>query len=274
MDLTPLPGRTAEELSKNLEYVRNTLVNTRRGRAAERVAAFLAWAADAARMLRYLLAPTDVEALIFTPGYSRVLTVPAIAPEKVLNDLVTTETDDRLAVLDAALTSLDSYRKRWAGAGQLVIFDTNVYLHQPDHVTLETLDIPGLLGVDSEPIRLLIPIVVVDELDGLKQHDKSRSTARRTLAYLDSHLADGLTGRIREAGPSAHTFRGDVTAEIVFDPPGHQRLTITDDEIIDRAMAIQALAGRPVRMVTFDLGMAMRARGRGLIVQKLGDPPN
>jgi Pyridoxamine 5'-phosphate oxidase len=36
----------------------------------------------------------------------------------------------------------------------------------------------------------------------------------------------------------------------VFDPPGHIRLPITDDEIIDRALSFRPLTGRLLRLVT------------------------
>jgi hypothetical protein len=76
--------------------------------------------------------------------------------------------------------------------------------------------------------------------------------------------ADGLT-------------RSEVTIEMVFDPPGHTRLSITDDEIIDRALAVESLAGRKVTLLTYDTGQSTRARNAGLQVlklrQEIGDEP-
>lgn len=54
--------------------------------------------------------------------------------------------------------------------------------------------------------------------------------------------------------------------ELLFDPPNHQRLPDPDAEIVDRALAVQTLAGRPVTMVTYDVSMALRARYAGLKV--------
>ena len=62
-----------------------------------------------------------------------------------------------------------------------------------------------------------------------------------------------LFGRERTFGREP-TRRGDL--EIVFDPPGHSRLPINDDELVDQAQAIQALAGREVTMFTYDTGQA------------------
>ena len=63
--------------------------------------------------------------------------------------------------------------------------------------------------------------------------------------------------------------RGEVTIELVFDPPGHVRLPINDDEIIDRALAIEPLADRKVTLLTYDTGQSTRARSAGLQVIKL-----
>ena len=59
---------------------------------------------------------------------------------------------------------------------------------------------------------------------------------------------------------------------MVFDPPGHVRLPINDDEIIDRALTIQPLVGRPVTLLTYDTGQSTRARNAGLRVKKLTKP--
>ncbi|MFF7977156.1 hypothetical protein [Streptomyces sp. NPDC007905] len=57
--------------------------------------------------------------------------------------------------------------------------------------------------------------------------------------------------------------------EIVLEQPGHVRLPIPDDEIIDRAVAIQALAARPVRLLTCDTGQHTRGCADGLKVTKV-----
>jgi hypothetical protein len=58
----------------------------------------------------------------------------------------------------------------------------------------------------------------------------------------------------------------------LFDPPRHERLPINDDEIIDRAVAAQGLAGASVTLLTFDTSQAARARNAGLAVNKLTKP--
>lgn len=60
--------------------------------------------------------------------------------------------------------------------------------------------------------------------------------------------------------------------DLLFDPPGHARPPINDDEIIDRALAAQALAGTALTLLTFDTSQAARARNAGLQVSKLTVP--
>jgi hypothetical protein len=59
--------------------------------------------------------------------------------------------------------------------------------------------------------------------------------------------------------------------------PGHTRLPINDDEIIDRTLTIQRLAAGHVTLLTYDTGQSTRARAAGLRVNKLskdiGDEP-
>jgi hypothetical protein len=121
-------------------------------------------------------------------------------------------------------------------------------------------------------------MVVVDELDRLEESSNRdvRWRARYTLAVLDRVLGDSDAGRLRardDTGVETGLIpKGEVTVEIVFDPPGHLRLPIADDEIVDGALAIQTLAGRPVTMITYDTGQAHRARMRGLKTLKLEMP--
>jgi hypothetical protein len=44
---------------------------------------------------------------------------------------------------------------------------------------------------------------------------------------------------------------------------------LNDDEIVDRAVAVQRLAERQVTLVTYDTGMSTRGRNAGLKVAKL-----
>jgi predicted ribonuclease YlaK len=199
-----------------------------------------------------------------------------------VNGLLSTELDQRTAAFEAAHTALDTQIKYWSQPGCFVVLDTSVYITHPDK--LEDTDFAALLDVRGEPVHILVPIVVVDELDGLKKRGQRNVPWRAsyTLAVLDRVLA-GTTGaaRLREEDFSALRTgglpRGEVTIEVLLDPPGHVRLPINDDEIIDRALTAQPLTGRALTLVTYDTGQSIRARSAGLRVRKLtieiGDEP-
>ena len=168
---------------------------------------------------------------------------------------------------------------QWVTAGPevFVVLDTNVFLEHPQK--LEELDLAPIVGVRGEPIHVLVPIVVIDELDGLKQHGdrKVRWRAGYTLAVLDRVLPrPTAVARLRDGDFSALSSggipRGEVSVEVLFDPPGHVRLPINDDKIIDRALAVEPLAARYVTLVTYDTGQCMRARAAGLHAKKLSKP--
>jgi hypothetical protein len=66
--------------------------------------------------------------------------------------------------------------------------------------------------------------------------------------------------------------RGEITVEVIFDPPGHNRLPIEDDEIIDQLVIVQPMTPSGITFVTYDTGQALRAREAGLKVLKLDKP--
>lgn len=58
---------------------------------------------------------------------------------------------------------------------------------------------------------------------------------------------------------------------MLSEPPDHVRLHHPDADIVDRALAVQAIAGVPVALVTFDTTIAFRAREAGLLDVKLDE---
>jgi predicted ribonuclease YlaK len=86
---------------------------------------------------------------------------------------------------------------------------------------LEEAKFQSLLGLPGMPVHVLVPIVVVDEFDGLKK-SKDRDIRRRaayTLAVLDRVLtASGDEATVGTVIPAGQEGSGSV--EILFDPPG------------------------------------------------------
>ncbi|MEW2592714.1 PIN domain-containing protein [Micromonospora aurantiaca] len=190
----------------------------------------------------------------------------------MVNALINQQLSERADDLQAAIDDLQQQTQRFAGEDLLVVLDTNVFMHHPQEI--EYLDVHGMIYRAFEPLRVVVPMVVVDELDRLKRtgDGKGRARARYAVAYIDRIYRTG--GLIRPANLSHdETARGMLKLDVLFDSPGHVRQPQADDEIVDRAVALQTLAGRPVHLVTYDTGMAMRALNSGLKDIKLEQEP-
>jgi predicted ribonuclease YlaK len=190
----------------------------------------------------------------------------------VLNGLINMELRLRTQALDDIIKDLQSLNPQWAADDLYVVLDTSVYIEHDDK--LEKLDIaPDLTPFPDKRLHLLVPMVVIDELDGIK--NKGEELKRWRAAYAIGVLErifspdQRMRGLLREG---EYGIRGAVDMEILYDPPGHIRLPVNDDEIVDRALAAKPLAGKAVTLVTFDTGQAFRARHADLPVMKLSKP--
>jgi hypothetical protein len=246
------------------------------GLPRERVDTYLRWANNTALRLRNQVADTETDRLVLTASYY-ALVVLTREPSPQIGEMVDRELAGRAADLDAAAKALARLRSRWP-EGALIVLDTSVFIAHPDKI--EDMDLREWARVRHEPIHLVVPMIVVDELDNSKQrHGHVGWRAAYSLAAIDARAPHpGQAGTLRDKDFSSLTTGsgeipfGQVVVEVWPDPPGHVRLAISDDEIVERAVTVQQLAGRPVAFVTYDTGQAMRARGAGLTVWKLKHP--
>lgn len=279
MLITPRPGAHRRNIRDSLSSARNTVDNLRgpaQTNAYGRLLRYLEWTSETAGVLRSQISDTDIDRLIFTDRYRALMasvgTLAGSHQERLVNGLVSLELTERVQAFDEALEALQDRVGRWSGLEQFVVADSSFYIQNPQH--LQAADLHQILGISpAQEIRILFPIAVVDELDSLKDAGKHRARyrARYTLWLLDNALAGQTFGCLHPEGPrvSVGTGRGAVNMEVVLDQPGHVRLPITDDEIIDRTVAIQALAAREVRLLTCDTGQHTRGRAAGLQVTKV-----
>ncbi|MFF9287481.1 PIN domain-containing protein [Streptomyces griseosporeus] len=279
MLITPRPGAHRNNLRQALASVHTSALNLQ-GRtytiAYKRLLDYLEWATESARLLRSQISERDIDRLVFTPRYQALLascgTLAGSQQEGLVNGLVDLEVTERIEALEQVIEAFDKQVLRWSGREWLVVADSSFYIQNPE--PLKDVDLHEVLGLPSgEHIRLLFPMVVVDELDGMKESGKQRARWRapHTLGLLDEVLAGSTQGILRRAqlDDGSGQVRGEVSVEIVLDPPGHVRLPIADDEIVDRAVTFQALAGRQVRLLTCDTGQHTRGRAAGLDVTKV-----
>jgi hypothetical protein len=269
--VTALPGTKRDELLKTLTHVQTELGNIQ-GKttlAGEYPSLYLGWVNESVRMLRFQLPSTEIDRLLLTRRYWAIQSAQGF--ESAM--LAQTEIDDRSAALSRAISWLKSISQKWNSTpGRLVVADSGFFCSHEKKFR----DIPfaDILDLREEPVQVMLPMVVLDELDGLKQHnnDHVRWRAGHTLGVLDELLRHDGTGILHDEDYTPQRAggipRGRVSIEVFFDPPGHRRLPINDDEIIDRALAIQAEAERGVTFWTFDTSQSTRARFQGLTVKK------
>lgn len=273
--ISPLPGVSRAHLRDSLKQLWTEADNIRGGTYGsvfEQLPRYLNWASGAVRTLANQVRPADIDRLILTRGYDRLLTLAAPSSAvgahtvSVMNELLNVELSQRVDDLAAARTSLDDAMSRWSDSALFVMPDTSVYIEHEKK--LADLDFAELVADQRRPntrLVVLVPIVVIDELDRLKESkdDHMRWRATHSLGFID--------GLFQVTGQPA-PVRDPVVMELIFDPPGHVRLPIEDDEIVDRALSMTALTESRVTLITFDTGQSLRARSAGLIVKKLTRP--
>jgi rRNA-processing protein FCF1 len=168
--------------------------------------------------------------------------------------LIQGEIDRQVRVLESLKRSLQALEHLRARHGQPVVIDTNVLMHfqRPDKVTWAEV-------VGSGQVRIILPILVIDELDNKKYtgSDRMSNRANQALAVLRGYRKDLGPGR-------AATLPDGTTLEIFLDEPGHQRLANYDEELRTRCMLLQRSLERKVTLVTGDFGAELRAEAHGL----------
>lgn len=271
MEIWPLPSATGSRLREVLSEIRGSAANLSGAghNADELIPHYLKWAVDAGRLARGVLSTTDLERLVLTRRYWAIDANGGQSP--VTAHSLSEEIQARVADLEAAIASLDVRLGSWSSGARAsipVVVDTNVWMNPK--FTSATADWHTQLGEQigrMDDLVLVVPSIVVDELDNLKRDHKARTQARLALKYLYDLLAPTveLSAPLR---PSADGV-GDVILRWLPDPRPHMRLSIADDELVDRAVTLSAFLGREVHFVTYDTNAAFRAHAVDLRVHRL-----
>jgi hypothetical protein len=231
---------------------------------------YLTWVTDASRVLSGLISSPDVDTLVLSDRYRLMLPAlvnlhPHFSGQELI-DLVQLELDERANALDGLISELEQLGQRWPGRGVFVAADTSFFLEAEKK--MDEYDFASLLDLADKPLHLFVPMVVVDELDKAKS-DRARARAHSALAILDETLVDPRQPANLQRDSNRDKLLGQITIELLLDPPGHTRMSITDDEIIDRISAVASLVESEITLLTCDTGMAMRARVVGLPARKV-----
>jgi hypothetical protein len=140
-----------------------------------------------------------------------------------------------------------------AHPGRIVMPDTSALMEGILFTEYDWHALDASLG--SGPVRIVVPVLVVEELDGhIHSRDRHRKTATKEVLRLLWALH-----RKAPTEPAPLPQAADVTIEVLIDSDLHQRRENNDGEIIDQALSIQELAGQPVILATCDYNQAYRA---------------
>jgi hypothetical protein len=237
--------------------------------AGQSLDAYLDWVDETHRQLGNCLLPEQVEKLVETPRYWAVQQIAYLFKVHArLRQLLAREVESRRRVFEGLLTELEGTQRRWQReTGLVVVPDTNVLLHHRQE--FQDIAWPEEMAWRGD-VNLVIPLVVVSELDRHKRSSRSdvRTRARRSLRTLNELLPEP-DACIELRGPDQHHRK--TTLEFLVDPLEHERLIEADSEIIDRALYIAELSGRPVHIATFDTGMRLLAKAHRLPTRLLPD---
>lgn len=181
-----------------------------------------------------------------------------------VRDLLQRERDvwrERLHDAARELEELEPFVDR---PGRVAVLDTSAFIEggdfwERDWPTITRADDDRIPGVGLLPIRLIIPIIVIEEMDNQKRHPNKRvaATARQALSHL---------WQLPRESSGARRLNPRVTVEILLDDRAHARLPVNDTEIVDRAAYLRDLFApqRPVYLVAGDYSMLFRSEELGL----------
>jgi hypothetical protein len=210
MLITPRPGagrRNIRDALRKAHYSADNLRGSSESTAYYRLLHYLEWATETAGALRYQISDADIDHLVLTRRYQALLgscgTLAGSSQERLVNRLVNLELSERVQTFEAAEEALEAQIGRWNGLECFVVADSSFYCHNPEK--LADVDLHKILDLRShDNIRLLFPITVVDELDGLKESGKQqgRWRASHTLGLLDELLNGSTFGMAPGRFPS------------------------------------------------------------------------
>src|ERR1700683_1380567 len=181
--VVPLPGVSRVHLRDSLHQLWTEAYNIRGGTygsGPKQLARYLNWASGAVRVLANQIRPADLDRLILTRGYERLLNLAtpssAVGTDtvSVINELLNMELSQRVDDLEAARASLNDAIRRWSDTAVFVMPDTSVYIEHEKK--LADFDFAELVAEQRPPnsrLIVLVPIVVIDELDRLKDRSSN-----------------------------------------------------------------------------------------------------
>lgn len=222
---------------------------------------YIMWVEQAEDQLRMTFASVWVWQGVFTSRYEEIRRVDQGIPRP--HPLIRSEALAQAARLEAIVERLGREIQAFELPEGYVaaVPDTNVFLHYRRY---DEIDWPRFLGAGG--VRLVVPLIVVEELDAKKYTDHPvGQRAREVLSSLQ---------RRRGSVPPEHAVkvRDTVDLQVLMDPDGHVRQRSNDEEFLDRAEDLADIVGsQRVVVVSGDHAVQLRAAGRQLEFVMLPD---
>ena len=150
MLVTLYPSANRDDVLRTLREIESAAHNAHNhsgfhGSAAySHLTSYLEWATNSVRMLEHRVSAADIDRLVCTRGYERLvsaagsLTGADIGTQRVLNGLVDHEIQLRTEALREAIKDLDEQIRRWPQETNYTVADTSVYIEHDEK--LEHLD--------------------------------------------------------------------------------------------------------------------------------------
>jgi len=240
------PDVTVQRLAEAVTDARNISARTMGFGPEAMRDAYLRWTEATEDLLRGSTLDAEVPASLFTRRYELIRGMGAATPRPW--PLVNGEIEHQTRQLQHYADDLHDRIRNARSGRHTVVLDTSALL---EYMPPEQVGWPDLLGADR--VRLIIPLRVIEELDGHKRAIRPglAKRARRLLRRLEGDL--GATGRTADLNPS-------VSWEAFVEDPPRWRPEDPDEEILGVAQELQRLGANPLGMATDDAGMRLRAR--------------
>lgn len=181
-----------------------------------------------------------------------------------LHHLIYREIHVQLDALKEAERQLESLKRLAERPGVPVVYDTNMLLHWAQPGDVKWINILKVDNQEASRVRLVVPLIVIDELD---RHKYGQGLLAKRAATAIRYLENLLAG----ASPAeAVDLRRGVTLEVWLDPSNHKRSRDADVEILRCATEVDQLdPNAGTRVLTDDIGMRLRARRMDLGLLRL-----
>jgi PIN domain len=252
------PG-AIDQATQTIGTLQNHLGNARSLHDGEaRRDAFLNWCEGQARPhLESLFDPTEELLAELESAYHRLAFAPPMSLRR-LNGLLNREYTIWDQRLRRAEEELQTQKKLAGRPGHPVVLDTSVLMEGEPFRTFRWCALSPALA--SGPIRLIVPILVIEELDDLLHDRKGDRREKARAATRELWQLHGTS----PTDPAPLPGQADVTIEVLLDGDWHQRRPNNDAEIIDQALQVHQLTGEPTLLASCDYRQLYRAAAVGL----------